>query len=52
LTPNDALVYNMDHLATPSAVTKYTASGFKPGTYYFQCDLHPTTMNGTFEVAK
>jgi plastocyanin len=23
-----------------------------PGTYYFQCEAHPTTMNGTFLVVK
>jgi plastocyanin len=23
-----------------------------PGTYYFQCDAHPGTMNGTFVVVK
>jgi plastocyanin len=23
-----------------------------PGTYYFQCDAHPTTMQGTFVVVK
>ncbi|MEP6476813.1 MAG: hypothetical protein ABJC60_06040 [Actinomycetota bacterium] len=25
---------------------------FDEGTYYFQCDVHPTTMNGIFIVAK
>jgi hypothetical protein len=25
---------------------------FDAGAYYFQCDVHPTTMNGTFVVAK
>jgi plastocyanin len=25
---------------------------FDAGSYYFQCDVHPTTMNGTFVVAK
>lgn len=24
---------------------------FKPGTYYFQCDVHPTTMTGTLTVS-
>jgi hypothetical protein len=23
-----------------------------PGTYYFRCDFHPTTMQGTITVAK
>jgi plastocyanin len=23
----------------------------KPGTYYFQCDVHPTTMTGTLTVS-
>ncbi len=38
-------------IVTGPAKTTYTftAPG-KPGTYYFQCDVHPTQMNGQFMV--
>ncbi len=38
-------------IITGPALTTYTftAPG-EPGTYYFQCDPHPTTMNGDFIV--
>ncbi len=28
----------------------YVFAGLPPGTYTFQCDIHPTTMTGTFVV--
>ena len=28
----------------------YKVGALKAGTYYFRCDVHPTTMNGTFVV--
>ncbi|MFL5736428.1 MAG: hypothetical protein ACJ76P_03720 [Actinomycetota bacterium] len=52
LTPKDALLYGFNDLAQGSTVTKYSGSGFAPGSYYFQCDLHPTAMFGTFVVSK
>jgi plastocyanin len=30
----------------------YNVGPLPPGTYYFHCDIHPTTMTGTFIVAK
>ena len=33
-----------------AASTTYNVSALKAGTYRFQCDVHPTTMNGTFIV--
>ena len=36
--------------ATGPATTTYSVPALKSGTYYFQCDVHPTTMNGTFVV--
>ena len=33
----------------PKTVT-YHVPALKPGTYYFRCDVHPTTMHGTFVV--
>ena len=35
---------------TGPATTTYRVTPQKPGTYYFQCDVHPTQMNGTFYV--
>jgi plastocyanin len=35
---------------TGPATTTYKVTPQKPGTYYFQCDIHPTQMNGTFYV--
>jgi len=32
--------------------TTYTVGPLPAGTYYFHCDIHPTTMTGTFIVAK
>ncbi len=37
--------------AGPSVVT-YNVPALNAGTYKFQCDVHPTTMFGTFIVAK
>ncbi len=31
---------------------KYTVDALDPGTYFFQCDYHPTQMTGTFVVKK
>ena len=39
-----------DTVTAPGQKT-YSVGALKPGTYYFQCDVH-TTMNGTFVVAK
>lgn len=30
--------------------TSYKVGGLAPGTYFFRCDVHPTTMTGTFTV--
>jgi plastocyanin len=35
----------------PGVATKtYKVDPLKPGRYYFQCDVHPTAMFGTFIV--
>jgi plastocyanin len=34
----------------PDTVT-YEVGALEPGTYFFRCDVHPTTMTGTFVVA-
>jgi plastocyanin len=35
---------------TGPGTTTYKVSPQKPGSYFFQCDVHPTTMFGTFVV--
>jgi nitrite reductase (NO-forming) len=37
-------------LVSGPAKTTYKVPALDPGTYYFRCDVHPTTMNGTFVV--
>lgn len=38
-------------IVTGVASATYQVDALKPGTYRFQCDIHPTTMNGTFIVS-
>jgi plastocyanin len=40
-----------DDFVTGPDQTTYEVGALSPGTYYFQCDLHPPQMNGTFVVA-
>jgi len=35
---------------TGPAKTTYDVQPLKAGTYFFQCDIHPQQMNGTFVV--
>jgi plastocyanin len=37
-------------LSTGPEVVNYTFDAPAPGTYYFRCDVHPDTMNGSFTV--
>jgi plastocyanin len=37
-------------IVTGPGSARYEVSAQKPGTYYFQCDVHPTSMFGTFVV--
>jgi len=39
-------------LTVPGATSTFDVNALKPGTYFFRCDVHPTTMTGTFVVAK
>jgi plastocyanin len=59
VTHNIAIYKSSSDLTSPlfrgDAVTgpnsaPYKLPALKPGTYYFQCDYHPTTMNGTVTV--
>ena len=40
----------MGALETGPATTTYQVSALPAGTYFFHCDVHPTTMRGTFVV--
>ena len=44
-------LFSKTPLAGPDVVT-YDVGALQAGTYKFQCDVHPTTMFGTFIVAK
>jgi plastocyanin len=35
---------------TGPTTTDYKINSLKPGTYYFQCDIHPESMNGSVTV--
>ncbi|MGZ5297789.1 MAG: multicopper oxidase domain-containing protein [Actinomycetota bacterium] len=37
-------------LLTGPGKTTYQIDALDPGTYFFRCDVHPTTMTGTFVV--
>jgi hypothetical protein len=37
-------------IVAPAASTTYQIDGLPTGTYFFRCDVHPTTMTGTFVV--
>ena len=37
-------------LVTGPDTTTYTVGALDAGTYFFRCDVHPTTMTGTFVV--
>jgi len=40
-----------DFITGPATAT-YNVDSLDPGIYYFQCDIHPQAMNGTFAVVK
>jgi plastocyanin len=58
--PHNVSIYTDDSAATalftgdlvtgPDTIT-YEVGALEPGTYFFRCDVHPTTMTGTFVVA-
>lgn len=43
------VLFKGDVVSGPLKVT-YHVDALDPGTYYFRCDVHPTTMTGTFVV--
>jgi plastocyanin len=53
LTEQDALLWSFSDPNPPGPSTvKYSSGPLPAGSYYFHCDYHPTTMNGTFAVVK
>ena len=42
-------LFNGDVVTGPKKVT-YDVPALDAGTYFFRCDVHPTTMTGTFVV--
>lgn len=42
-------LFTGDLVTGPKTVT-YKVDALEPGTYFFRCDVHPTTMTGTFVV--
>ncbi len=47
--PNARTLFLGKILTGPASAT-YHVGPLPPGTYYFQCDVHPTLMNGAFIV--
>ena len=46
-TPDKALLYTFAK-ANSGGTTTYPVPALDQGSYFFQCDFHPTTMTGTF----
>jgi plastocyanin len=42
-------LFTGDLVTGPNTAT-YKVGALKAGTYFFRCDVHPTTMTGTFVV--
>ena len=43
------VIFKGDIVSSKSIVYQFTAPT-TPGTYFFRCDIHPTSMTGTFKV--
>ncbi len=48
--PNARTLFLGKILTGPASETYHVGAASPPGTYYFQCDVHPTLMNGAFIV--
>jgi plastocyanin len=44
------VIFRGDALSGPGTITYTFIVPDAPGIYYFQCDFHPSTMNGSFIV--
>jgi len=58
--PHNVAIYTDEGAGTPlfvgevfngPDVVTYDVPALDAGTYFFRCDVHPTTMTGTFVVA-
>jgi hypothetical protein len=47
--PNARTLF-LGKIVTGPATVTYHVGRLRPGTYYFQCDVHPALMNGAFIV--
>jgi plastocyanin len=45
------VIFKGEALAIPGTITYTFTAPETPGTYYFQCDFHPSLMNGRFIVS-
>ena len=45
------VIFKGESLSGPGTITYTFTAPHEPGDYYFQCDFHPSTMNGSFIVA-
>ena len=45
------VIFKGEALSGPGTITYTFTAPDEPGSYYFQCDFHPSTMNGNFIVA-
>jgi len=45
------VIFKGDALSGPGTITYTFTAPDEPGSYYFQCDFHPSTMNGSFIVS-
>ena len=52
LTPSDALFYSFSKPTNGGTTQPYNVGPLPAGTYFFQCDFHPTQMTGTFAIVK
>jgi plastocyanin len=44
------MIFQGEALDGPGTITYTFTAPNEPGSYYFQCDFHPATMNGRFTV--
>ncbi|MFC2038191.1 cupredoxin domain-containing protein [Chloroflexota bacterium] len=43
-------IFSGEALQGKGTITYTFTAPLEPGNYYFQCDFHPDTMNGSFDV--